>query len=81
MSLLSNQLLETIKQSSEAPEAGVRLATVTTVSGSNTYVKFYGDSVASRKSYKRLSSYSPSSGDTVLMINVNGSYVIAGKVE
>jgi len=81
MSLLSNQLLETIKQSTEQPEAGVRLATVSSVSGSYVYVKFYGDSTASRKSYKRLSSYSPSTGDTVLMINVNGSYVIAGRVE
>lgn len=81
MSLLSNDLLETIKESSDKPAPNVRLAEITRSDGTGNYVKFYGDDSASKKSYKKLASYSPEIGDTVLMINVNGSFLIAGKVE
>lgn len=79
MSIKSNDLLSTIKSASSSPSESARLGTVTGA-GDALKIKFYGDEVASQKSYKRLSSYSPSVGDTVLIVNVNGSYVVVGKV-
>lgn len=44
-------------------------------------ILFYGESEPSQKSYKRLSSYTPAINDVVVLLAVNNSYVIIGKVE
>lgn len=81
MSLLSNDLLETIRGAGPQTEAGVRLAEVVSTDSSGTKIKFYGEETASQKKYKRINTYTPASGDKVLMVNVNGSFLIIGKVE
>lgn len=46
----------------------------------NGKVKFDGESIASEKIYKRLSSYSVADGDRVLLARISGTYVILGKI-
>lgn len=46
----------------------------------NLKVKFDGETVASTKVYKRLSSYTPVAADRVLLVAISGTYVILGKV-
>lgn len=55
-----------------------KLATVT---AAGPYVTFFGEDVQSSKIQKKLSSYTPVVNDTVLLANINGTYVILGKVE
>lgn len=43
-------------------------------------VVFDGDDASGEKEYPYLSSYTPSSGDRVLLGKVSGSYVILGRV-
>lgn len=80
MSLLSNALYNQISQASESKDPSTRLARVTSSNGSGVFLQFYGDDTASQKPFKRLDSYTPSSGDTVLVQQINGSFVITGKV-
>lgn len=80
MSLISNLLYKQISNAGETDQKGSKMATVTSVSGSNVYIQFYGETSASQKPYKRLSSYTPTVGDTVILQNINNSYVITGKV-
>ena len=56
------------------------MATVSEVSGDNVYITFYGEENQRVKSYKRLESYNPTVGDTVLVAKLNKSYTILGKV-
>ncbi|WP_281659135.1 hypothetical protein [Halobacillus sp. Cin3] len=44
-------------------------------------VNFDGEQSAGLKKYKRLSNYTPSIGDRVLLARVKGSYVILGKIQ
>lgn len=44
-------------------------------------ITFDGEQSAGLKKYKRLSSYSPTIGDRVLLARVKGSYVILGKLD
>ncbi len=46
----------------------------------NGKVQFDGESTVSGKTYKRLSSYTISNGDRVLLVRIAGTYVILGKV-
>lgn len=46
----------------------------------NSKVQFDGESTVSGKTYKRLSSYTISNGDRVLLVRIAGTYVILGKV-
>lgn len=80
MNLNSNKLLATIKKSNGSSTPSSRMAKVTQISGGSVYLTFYGEEEQSSKPYKRLSSYTPAVGDTVLLQNVNGSYLITGKV-
>jgi hypothetical protein len=41
---------------------------------------FDGEETAGTKTYPYLSSYTPSAGDRVLMVNIAGSHVVLGKV-
>lgn len=50
-------------------------------SSSGTRLRFDGESSASSKYYKRLGTYTPASGDRVLLARVSGTYVILGKVQ
>lgn len=81
MSISSNNLLKTIVSATDKETQNAKLAIVSDVSSNGAKLRFYGDDIVSQKHFKRLSSYVPNQGDTVLVINVNGSYVIAGKVE
>ncbi len=46
----------------------------------NSKVQFDGESTVSGKTYKRLSSYTISNGDRVLLVRIAGTYVILGEV-
>ena len=79
MSLNSNKLLNTITNSKKEEEAQTRMAVVSSIR-SNIYLTFYGEEEMSQKPYKRLDSYMPSIGDTVVLQKVGSSYLITGKV-
>lgn len=57
-----------------------RMAKVTSYTSGKVYLTFYGEETQRAKNYKRLSSYSPNVGDTVICAKLNGSYTILGKV-
>ena len=57
-----------------------KMATVTEISGEDIFLTFYGEETQRIKGYKRLASYTPSVGDTVLVARLNKSYTILGKV-
>ena len=80
MSLNSNKLLNTITNSKKEEEAQTRMAVVSSIRGGNIYLTFYGEEEMSQKPYKRLDSYMPSIGDTVVLQRVGSSYLITGKV-
>lgn len=80
MSLLSNSLYKQISQAGEQEEKTNRMATISSIDNDNVYIQFYGESSPSLKPFKRLDSYTPTVGDTVVLQNINGSYVITGKV-
>ena len=56
------------------------LATVGAVTSSGVTLIFDGQTTATAKSYKRLSSYSPTAGDRVLVAKMSGSYVVLGAI-
>lgn len=80
MSLLSNLFAKQIKVTASNDSKSTRLAIVSSVSGGNVYVKFYGETEASQKPQKYMSSYSPAVNDTVMLQRIGNSYVITGKV-
>jgi hypothetical protein len=57
----------------------VRLAMVQTAAGRPT-LKFDGETLATTLAYPYLASYTPTIGDRVLVIMLNGSGVVLGKV-
>lgn len=62
-------------------ESDLFLATVGTYSsGSGATLIFDGQSQATTKRYKRLSTYTPTAGARVLVAKIGGSYVILGAV-
>ena len=80
MSLNSNKLLNTITNSKKEEEAQTRMAVVSSIRSVKIYLTFYGEEEMSQKPYKRLDSYMPSIGDTVVLQKVGSSYLITGKV-
>ena len=58
----------------------LRTGVVTTVDGITATIKFAGESEASIKKYKCLESYTPTTGDYVLLGRISGTYIIIGKV-
>lgn len=80
MSLISNILYKQIAQAGATDSGESKLAIVKSSSGSGVMLQFYGEDSQSSKPYKRLSSYTPVSGDVVMVQKINGSYVITGKV-
>ena len=77
MSLKSNEFFQNFNSDEKS---NIRLAKVTQVEDGNVFITFYGEDVQSEKNYKILSSYNPAAGDTVCVLNVNGSWVILGKL-
>lgn len=57
-----------------------KLGKVTSVSGGKTFIRFDGEDSASTKGYMKLSSYSPTVGDRVILLRCNGTYIILGKI-
>lgn len=57
-----------------------KLAVVKSISSGKTIVQFDGEEESSNKSYSRLGSYLPTVGDRILLLNVGGTYVIAGEI-
>lgn len=81
MSLNSNALLDTIKEAVQDNSKDTRIATVTETSGNYLYLKFYGESEASQKPYKKIANLGTiSSGDTVILTKINNSYIVTGRV-
>lgn len=62
------------------PEKLFYLGTVGSSNSSGVAIIFDGQSAATAKRYKRLSSYSPTVGDRILAVKVSGSYVVLGKI-
>ncbi len=81
MSIKSNQLLKSIKQATKNDEQSTRMAKVTEISNNRVYLTFYGETQQSMKSYKAISTYVPTVGDTVIVQMVGSSFIILGKVE
>ena len=80
MSLISNLLYKQISKAGKTEQKGTKMAVVTSISGSDVFIQFYGESAPSQKPYKRLDSYTPTVNDVVMLQNINNSYVITGKV-
>lgn len=80
MSLKSNELLKTIKKSTEDNTPQVRMATITQVVSGKYKVQFYGEESATEKTYMKMSSATISTAKPVLMQKVNGTYVIMGNI-
>lgn len=78
MSLMKNAIISAVNVNG-VQKMNERMATVTGVTG-GLYLQFYGEDEPSSKSYKRLNSYVPAVGDVVLVLQVNKSYVVMGKV-
>lgn len=56
----------------------VKLATVTGTSGTSVLVQFDGEAAASTKAYKRLTSYTPTVGNRVVMLAAGPTWVCLG---
>lgn len=56
------------------------LATVASTNSSGVTLIFDGAANATTKRYKRLSSYSPTANDRVLVAKMSGTYVVLGKI-
>lgn len=76
----SNEMANSLKNINET-SSSFKMATVTEVSGDDVFLTFYGETEQRIKNYKRLASYTPTEGDTVLVAILNKSYTILGKVE
>jgi hypothetical protein len=71
---------EFIEMNTKEPEKIFRLGKVDSVSGGLPAILFDGEETASGKLYAKLSTYSPSTGDRVLLAKVSGTYIVLGKV-
>lgn len=56
------------------------VATVGSTSSAGTTLIFPGQTSATTKRYRRLSSYTPAANDRVLVVKTGGTYVILGKL-
>lgn len=73
----SEELVRLILQLiNENKEKSYKLGTV----ASGNKVQFDGEDTPSQKQYMRLGSYTPTTGDRVLLASTGGTYVILGKV-
>lgn len=75
----SNEMANSLKQINTRSES-FKMATVTEINETGVFLTFYGEEEQRIKSYKRLNSYTPVIGDTVLVAKLNKSYTILGKV-
>ena len=75
----SNEMANSLQEINKT-STSFKMATVTEVNGAAVFLTFYGEETQRIKSYKRLSTYSPAVGDTVLVAKLNKSYTILGKV-
>ena len=80
MSLKSNELLKTIKKSTEDDSSNVRMATIKSVSSGKYTVRFYGEDADSQKAYMKMTSASINTSKPVLMQKINGTYIIMGNI-
>ena len=80
MSLKSNELLRTIKKSTEDNTPQVRLATLKQLVSGKYKVQFYGEEEVSQKTYMKMSNATVNTSKPVLMQKVNGTYVIMGNI-
>lgn len=62
------------------PSAETRLATVVSLSDGRPVLLFDGEDTPSTRTYPRLSSYTPTAGDRVLVVVHGGSAVVLGKI-
>lgn len=76
----SNELANSLLNYGNKSDATFRMAKVTAYSDNKVFLTFYGEENQREKAYKRLSSYYPQIGDTVICAKLNGSYTILGKV-
>ena len=58
----------------------MKMATVKEVSASGTKLQFDGEETASEQFYYRVSSYTPTLDDRVIVEQIAGTHVILGKV-
>lgn len=72
----ANLLTQKLTPTEDSP---FRMAVVDSVTD-GLFLQFYGDEEPREKSYKRISSYNPMVGDTVMCAKLNGSYTVIGKV-
>jgi len=75
----SNEMANSLQAINTTPSS-FKMATVSQVNGNDVYLTFYGEETQRVKSYKRLASYTPATGDTVIVAILNNSYTIMGKV-
>lgn len=75
----SNELANNLQDINKTSSA-FKMATVSSVDDDGVYLTFYGEEEQRIKSYKRLASYTPNVGDTVIVAKLNKSYTILGKV-
>lgn len=75
----SNEMANSLQEINKT-NTSFKMATVTEVTDEGVYLTFYGEEEQRVKSYKRLASYSPTEGDTVIVALLNKSYTILGKV-
>lgn len=80
MSLKSNELLRTIKKSTEDNTPQVRLATIKQLVSGKYKVQFYGEEETTQKTYMKMSNVTVNTSKPVLMQKVNGTYVIMGNI-
>lgn len=57
------------------------IGTVSTITAGKCSVVIDGETQPTNKKYKTLSSYTPATGDRVLIAEIAGSYVILGKIK
>lgn len=75
----SNEMANSLENINKI-ETSFRMATVTSYANGKVYLTFYGEESQREKPYKRLASYTPNVGDTVIVAKLNKSYTIMGKV-
>lgn len=80
MGLKSNELLRTIKKSTEDNTPQVRLATIKQLVAGKYRVQFYGEESTTEKAYMKMTNATINTSKPVLMQKVNGTYVIMGNI-
>lgn len=77
--MTSSEMIRAIEniQKSVSP---VKLAKVSSISGSTIYITFFGDGAPSETQYPMIEGYSPQVNDTVLMLKQGNKYVMVGAV-